>query len=181
MNGINDDYRLIGTDRTWNVEPTTRRPLNLSVTRAKRPAKSRIHQVRAPESDRTHEEGVSKVDVFALLCHRHLVPADRWCACERDHQDFPSRWELVSNQKQLETTALDKYHQELKMKVSQRMKNSTACLKTEGWSNINNKAVVHHMAVSPGCSLYLSTVQTVNKYAITESLPKMLTAYKTRL
>ncbi|CAK9190300.1 unnamed protein product [Sphagnum troendelagicum] len=46
MNGLNDDerpnwYRLIGTDETKKVEPPTRRPLTLSVARAKRAAASR--------------------------------------------------------------------------------------------------------------------------------------------
>ena len=67
---------------------------------------------------------------------------------------------LLPNRKQLATTRLVKFHQELKTKVNQHMKNATACLMQDGWSNINNESVVNYMAVSSGCYLYLEAVHT---------------------
>ena len=67
---------------------------------------------------------------------------------------------MLPNRKKLATIALKNCHQEPKKKVDQRMKNETACLTRDRWSNINNEAVVNYMAVSTGCSLYLEAVQT---------------------
>jgi hypothetical protein len=67
---------------------------------------------------------------------------------------------LLPNRRQMGTTLLDKCHQELKTKVDARMKDSTSCLTTDGWSNVKNDPVVNYMAVSPECCLYLEAVQT---------------------
>jgi hypothetical protein len=89
---------------------------------------------------------------------------------------------LLPNRKQLATTLLDQCHQELKTKVDQHMKNATACLTTDGWSNINNEAVVNYMAVSPGCSLYLEAVQTGQQghdhEFIAKDVERVFTTYK---
>jgi Protein of unknown function (DUF 659)/hAT family C-terminal dimerisation region len=67
---------------------------------------------------------------------------------------------MLPNRKQLATTLLDKCHQKLMAKVDARLKCATACLTTDGWSNIKNDPVVNYMAVSPECSLFLESVST---------------------
>ncbi|KAH6569974.1 hypothetical protein BASA60_007997 [Batrachochytrium salamandrivorans] len=50
---------------------------------------------------------------------------------------------LLPNKKQLSSTLLNECHQEVVAKVDTRMKSSTCCLTTDGWSNINDDPVGH--------------------------------------
>ncbi|KAH9275445.1 hypothetical protein BASA83_002219 [Batrachochytrium salamandrivorans] len=50
---------------------------------------------------------------------------------------------LLPNRGQLSSTLLNECHQEVVAKVDTRMKSSTCCLTTDGWSNINDDPVGH--------------------------------------
>ncbi|KAH9276817.1 hypothetical protein BASA83_000328 [Batrachochytrium salamandrivorans] len=67
---------------------------------------------------------------------------------------------LLPNKRQLSSTLLNECHQEVVAKVDKRMKGSTCCLTTDGWSNINDDPVVNYMAVSPEFSFFLKSVST---------------------
>ncbi|KAH6569979.1 hypothetical protein BASA60_008002 [Batrachochytrium salamandrivorans] len=64
---------------------------------------------------------------------------------------------LLPNKRQLSSTLLNECHQEVVAKVDTRMKSSTCCLTTDGWSNINDDPVVNYMAVSPEFSFFFSS------------------------
>ncbi|KAH9272026.1 hypothetical protein BASA83_005613 [Batrachochytrium salamandrivorans] len=67
---------------------------------------------------------------------------------------------FLPNRRQLSSTLLYKCHQEVVAKVDTRMKGSTCCLTTDGWSNINDDPVVNYMAMSPEFSFFLESVLT---------------------
>ncbi|KAH6573046.1 hypothetical protein BASA60_006213 [Batrachochytrium salamandrivorans] len=55
---------------------------------------------------------------------------------------------LLPNKNQLSSTLLNECHQEVVAKVDTRMKGSTCCLTTDGWSNINDDPVRTSLASS---------------------------------
>ncbi|KAH9268583.1 hypothetical protein BASA84_000188 [Batrachochytrium salamandrivorans] len=67
---------------------------------------------------------------------------------------------LLPNKNQLSSTLLNECHQEVVAKVDTRMKGSTCCLTTDGWSNINDDPVVNYMAVPPKFFFFLELVST---------------------
>ncbi|KAH9275053.1 hypothetical protein BASA83_002767 [Batrachochytrium salamandrivorans] len=89
---------------------------------------------------------------------------------------------LLPNKKQLSSTLLNECHQEVVAKVDTRMKSSTCCLTTDGWSNINDDPVVNYMAVSPEFSFFFSSRcrranrDTDHKY-IAEDIARVIRKY----
>jgi hypothetical protein len=71
--------------------------------------------------------------------------------------------DVLPNRKTLSTTLLDQWYDEVKSKVDALMKNSTAYLITDGWTNVKNDPVVTYMATSPDCCLFLESVKTGKK------------------
>jgi hypothetical protein len=88
---------------------------------------------------------------FQRIEDSHLKAAIR---CLRSDEN------LLPNRKQLATTLLDVCHKDLLSKVTKYMTGSTACLITDGWSNVMNDPIVNYMTVSPDCSLFFESVAT---------------------
>lgn len=61
------------------------------------------------------------------------------------------------------TTLLDKCHLQLKAKVYERLTGASACLTTDGWSNMNEEFDINYIALSHTCRLYLKAIQTGQK------------------
>jgi hypothetical protein len=66
---------------------------------------------------------------------------------------FPSR-------RQLATSLLDACHEDVKTNVAKGMIGATSCLISDGWSNVNNDAIINYMAASPEFDLFLELVLT---------------------
>jgi hypothetical protein len=67
---------------------------------------------------------------------------------------------LLPNRRQLATSLLDACHKDVKTKVAKGMIGATSCLISDGWSNINNDAIINYMAASPEFTLFLESVST---------------------
>jgi hypothetical protein len=67
---------------------------------------------------------------------------------------------LLPNRKQLATSLLNAYHEDVKTKVAKGMIGATSCLISDGWSNINNDAIINYMATLPEFALFLESVLT---------------------
>ncbi len=67
---------------------------------------------------------------------------------------------LLPNRRQLATSLLNAYHEDVKTKVAKGMIGATSCLISDGWSNINNDAIINYMAASPEFTLFLELVST---------------------
>jgi hypothetical protein len=67
---------------------------------------------------------------------------------------------LLPNKRQLATSLLDACHKDVKTKVVKGMISATSCLINNGWSNVNNDAIINYMAASPEFSLFLESVST---------------------
>jgi hypothetical protein len=65
---------------------------------------------------------------------------------------------LLPNRRQLATSLLDVCHEDVKTKVAKGMIGATSCLINDGWSNVNNDAIINYMAVSPESALFLESV-----------------------
>jgi hypothetical protein len=65
---------------------------------------------------------------------------------------------LLPNKRQLVTSLLDACHEDVKTKVAKGMIGATSCLISDGWSNVNNNAIINYMAVSPEFALFLELV-----------------------
>jgi hypothetical protein len=55
---------------------------------------------------------------------------------------------LLPNRRQLATTLLNAYHEDVKTKVAKGMIGATSCVISDGWSNVNNDAIINYMAAS---------------------------------
>jgi hypothetical protein len=62
---------------------------------------------------------------------------------------------LLPNRRQLATSLLNAYHEDVKTKVAKGMIGATSCLISDGWSNVNNDANINYMAMSPEFALFL--------------------------
>jgi hypothetical protein len=67
---------------------------------------------------------------------------------------------LLPNRRQLATSLFDACHKDVKTKVAKGMIGATSCLISDGWSNVNNDAIINYMAVSPEFALFLELVST---------------------
>ena len=67
---------------------------------------------------------------------------------------------LLPTRKHLATTLLDKCAAEFHLRVKKCLANSTACLTSDGWTNIKKDSVINYMAVSPSRCLFLESVST---------------------
>jgi hypothetical protein len=67
---------------------------------------------------------------------------------------------LLPNRRQLATSLLDACHKDVKTKVAKGMIGATSCLISDGWSNINNDAIINYMAASLEFALFLESVLT---------------------
>jgi len=67
---------------------------------------------------------------------------------------------LLPNRRQLATFLLDTCHEDVKTKVAKGMIGATSCLISNGWSNVNNNAIINYMAASPEFALFLESVLT---------------------
>jgi hypothetical protein len=53
---------------------------------------------------------------------------------------------------------LDACHEDVKTKVAKGMIGATSYLISDGWSNVNNDAIINYMAASPVFALFLESV-----------------------
>jgi hypothetical protein len=60
----------------------------------------------------------------------------------------------------LATSLFDACHEDVKTKVAKGMIGATSCLINDGWSNVNNDAIVNYMVMSPEFALFLESVST---------------------
>jgi hypothetical protein len=67
---------------------------------------------------------------------------------------------LLPNRRQLATSLLDACHEDVKTKVAKGMIGATSCLIGDGWSNVNNDAIINYMVTSPEFALFLESVST---------------------
>jgi hypothetical protein len=67
---------------------------------------------------------------------------------------------LLPNRRQLATSLLDACHEDVKTKVAKGMIGATSCLISNGWSNVNNNAIINYMMASPKFALFLESVST---------------------
>jgi hypothetical protein len=67
---------------------------------------------------------------------------------------------LLPNRRQVATSLFDAYHEDVKTKVAKGMISATSCLINDGWSNVNNDAIINYMAASPEFALFLESVST---------------------
>jgi hypothetical protein len=67
---------------------------------------------------------------------------------------------LLPNRRQLATSLLDACHKDVKTKVAKGMISATSCQIGDGWSNVNNDAIINYMATSPEFALFLESVST---------------------
>jgi hypothetical protein len=67
---------------------------------------------------------------------------------------------LLSNKRQLATSLLDACHKDVKTKAVKGMIGATSCPINDGWSNVNNDAIINYMAASPEFALFLESVST---------------------
>jgi hypothetical protein len=67
---------------------------------------------------------------------------------------------LLPNRRQLATSLLNACHEDVKTKVAKGMIGATSCLINDGWSNVNNDAIINYMAVSPEFALFLESIST---------------------
>ncbi len=67
---------------------------------------------------------------------------------------------LLPNRRQLATSLFDTCHEDVKTKVAKGMIGATSCLINDGWSNVNNNAIINYMAASPEFALILESVST---------------------
>jgi hypothetical protein len=65
---------------------------------------------------------------------------------------------LLPNKRQLATSLLDACHEDVKTKVTKGMIGAISCLISDGWSNVNNNAIINYMATSPEFALFLESV-----------------------
>jgi hypothetical protein len=64
------------------------------------------------------------------------------------------------NRRQLATSLLDAYHEDVKTKVAKGMIGATSSLISDGWSNVNNDAIINYMAALPKFAMFLELVST---------------------
>jgi hypothetical protein len=67
---------------------------------------------------------------------------------------------LLPNRRQLATSLLDAYHEDVKTKVAKGMISATSCLISDGWSNVNNNVIINYMATLPEFTLFLESIST---------------------
>ncbi|KAH8951921.1 hypothetical protein BDL97_09G056800 [Sphagnum fallax] len=67
---------------------------------------------------------------------------------------------LLPNRRQLATSLLDACHKDVKTKVAKGMIGATSCLISDGWSNVNNDAIINYMATSLEFALFMESVST---------------------
>jgi hypothetical protein len=67
---------------------------------------------------------------------------------------------LVPNRRQLATSVLNACHEDVKTKVVKGMIGVTSYLISDGWSNVNNDAIINYMVASPELALFLESVLT---------------------
>jgi hypothetical protein len=67
---------------------------------------------------------------------------------------------LLPNRRQIATSLLDAYHEDVKTKVTKGMIRATSWLINDGWSNVNNNAIINYMVTSPEFALFLESVST---------------------
>jgi hypothetical protein len=65
---------------------------------------------------------------------------------------------LLPNRRQLATSLFNACHEDVKTKVAKGMIGATSCLINDGWSNVNNDAIINYMAASPEFTLSLESI-----------------------
>jgi hypothetical protein len=62
---------------------------------------------------------------------------------------------LLPNRRQLATSLLDTCHEDVKTKVAKGMIGAASFLISDGWSNVNNDAIIKYIAASPEFAMFL--------------------------
>lgn len=85
---------------------------------------------------------------------------------------------FLSSERQLDTSALNAYHADVKEEVAKGMNGTTFCLISDGWLNIRKNESINNMVASSELNLFLASVlreqQEKNQKFIVENIKRVI-------